>query len=123
MLREQPNGGFQQDRVIALMNPAASARRMRQRYDEPPIDDVRLSNDPIERLLGKESSNRELAHRNDDSGPDDPELAFEPTRAGVLLLRRRYAIATAAWARSRIATGHRRDVDLPPRRDFIDASP
>src|SRR4051812_11416534 len=102
--------------MIALMDPTAGSRRMRQwngdRLPARVLHDVFPPDQLVQRKRREELRHREPTDRNEQARTYDRELPLQPIGALHLLGRRGNAIAAAARARPWIAARHRGDVDL-----------
>lgn len=125
MLCDQRDRLFQELRVIVLMNPAARARRVRQRNHQRTTLQGRRHMLPADQLIEwssrEKARERESSDRNDDLRPDDGQLTVEPAGTRSLFVERRDTIAAPARAGAGIAPGHGGDVDARACRLLVDA--
>src|SRR5256714_2435249 len=109
----------QQRDVVALVNPAARARGMRQRnrHRRPSqvLDLVLAPDELFQRETWQKALDRQSPDGNQHPRTHEPKLIVQPGRAVRALGWRRYAIAAAARTRARITACNRCDVDAPAR--------
>ncbi len=89
--------------VLREVQPAADARRMRQRHD---VASPSSNRSPMRRQGSAKPRSRRIARPptgDDQPRPKEPKLPLAPERAELLLAGRGRAVAAAAWGTARVA--------------------
>src|SRR5688572_32315839 len=107
-----------------LVDPAARARRVRQRDgDGLParvLDGNRAADDLVESDRSEESLDRQATDRNEQRRPQRTKLPVEPVGAEIPLATRGDPIAAPARARARVAARDRGNVERVPRPGLVE---